>query len=88
MTLKALVKEAPQRKEDQQIANHAPLVILRLPEVKRRTGLGRSTVYLRIKQGLLPPPRPLGGRAVGWVEGELNAALEKMICADREAHHG
>nr|HIA88234.1 AlpA family phage regulatory protein [Gammaproteobacteria bacterium] len=25
--------------------------ILRLPEVKDRTGLSRSTIYLRIKQG-------------------------------------
>jgi len=82
------LEEALQRKEERQASDHAALVILRLPEVKRRTGLARSTVYLRIKQGLLPPPRPLGGRAVGWVESELIAALEKMIGVDREPRHG
>jgi len=44
---------------------------LRLPEVKRRTGLSRSSIYLRIKAGHFPPPVSLGGRAVGWVEEEV-----------------
>jgi len=51
--------------------------ILRLPAVKARVGLSRSTIYLRIAQGSFPEPVSLGGRAVGWVEDEvaaLNAA--------------
>ena len=39
--------------------------IIRLPEVSRTTGLARSTIYLRIEQGLLPKPVSLGGKAVG-----------------------
>jgi prophage regulatory protein len=39
--------------------------ILRLPDVKRSTGLSRSTIYLRITQGTFPKPVSLGGRAVG-----------------------
>jgi prophage regulatory protein len=42
--------------------------ILRLPAVKTRTGLSRSTIYLRVSQGTFPRPVSLGGRAVGWVE--------------------
>ena len=42
------------------------LQILRLPQVVQATGLARSTVYLRIGQGLLPKPISLGGKAVGW----------------------
>jgi prophage regulatory protein len=42
--------------------------ILRLPTVKTRTRLSRSTIYLRISQGTFPRPVHLGGRAVGWVE--------------------
>jgi len=42
--------------------------ILRLPTVKDRTGLSRSTIYLRISQGKFPKPVSLGGRAVGWIE--------------------
>jgi len=46
--------------------------ILRLPTVKARTGLSRSTIYLRISEGHFPTPIPLGGRAVGWIETEID----------------
>ena len=51
--------------------------ILRLPDVKAATGLSRSTLYLRIANGVFPHPVSLGGRAVGWPAHEvaaLNAA--------------
>ena len=51
--------------------------ILRLPAVKASTGLSRSTIYLRIAQGVFPRPVSLGARAVGWPAHEvaaLNAA--------------
>ena len=51
--------------------------ILRLPAVKAESALSRSTVYLRISQGLWTKPISLGGRAVGWPASEvaaLNAA--------------
>lgn len=51
--------------------------ILRLPAVKAQSGLSRSTIYLRISQGLWPRPVSLGARAVGWPAHEaeaLNAA--------------
>ena len=51
--------------------------ILRLPDVKAATGLSRSTLYLRIANGVFTHPVSLGGRAVGWPEDEvvaLNAA--------------
>jgi prophage regulatory protein len=47
-------------------------VILRLPAVRARTGLSRSTIYLRIAQGTFPAAYSLGGRAVGWLEGEID----------------
>ena len=46
--------------------------IIRLPEVSRTTGLARSTVYLRIEQGLLTKPVSLGGKAVGWPASEIS----------------
>jgi prophage regulatory protein len=52
-------------------------VLLRLPTVKARTGLSRSTIYLRISQKLWTKPVSLGARAVGWPAQEiesLNAA--------------
>ena len=51
--------------------------ILRLPAVKAATGLSRSTLYLRIGQGVFTHPVSLGARAVGWPAHEvaaLNAA--------------
>jgi prophage regulatory protein len=47
--------------------------ILRLPAVRASTGLSRSTIYLRIAQGVFPRPVSLGGRAVGWPAGEIAA---------------
>jgi len=52
--------------------------IYRLPFVKSQLGLSRSTIYLRIGQGLWTKPITIGGRAVGWPAREievLNAAL-------------
>ena len=54
-------------------------VILRLPDVKVRTGLSRSTLYLRISQGRFPKPISLGGRAVGWVDVELHLKLTQVL---------
>jgi prophage regulatory protein len=59
--------------------------ILRLPAVKTRTGLSRSTIYLRISQGTFPKPVSLGGRAVGWVEEEIQSWLAERIAASRKA---
>ena len=57
--------------------------ILRLPDVKRSTGLSRGTIYLRITQGTFPKPVSLGGRAVGWLEAEVQQWLERRIEASR-----
>jgi prophage regulatory protein len=61
--------------------------ILRLPAVKARTGLSRSTIYLRISEGHFPKPVSLGGRAVGWIEAEVNDWLNRQIEASRKAAH-
>jgi prophage regulatory protein len=57
--------------------------ILRLPNVKASTGLSRSTIYLRISQGTFPRPVKLGGRAVGWVQTEVQEWLQRQIEASR-----
>ena len=59
--------------------------ILRLPAVKTTTGLSRSTIYLRIGLGTFPKPVSLGGRAVGWLEAEIQEWLERRIEASRKA---
>jgi len=59
--------------------------ILRLPTVKDLTGLSRSTIYLRITKNEFPAPISLGGRAVGWVEADVNAWLSEKISASQSA---
>jgi prophage regulatory protein len=56
-------------------ANQERLSILRRKQVEKRTGLSRSTIYLRIQNGTFPRPIKLGARAVGWLENEIEAWL-------------
>jgi prophage regulatory protein len=60
-------------------------VILRLPSVKQRTGLSRSSIYLRISQGTFPTAVSLGGRAVGWIESEIDDWLARRVAESRRA---
>ena len=53
--------------------------ILRLPTVKARTGLSRSTIYQRAADGTFPKPVNLGARAVGWIEAEIDAWLAAQV---------
>ena len=59
--------------------------ILRLPLVRERTGLSRSSIYLRISEGRFPRPISLGERAVGWLESEITEWLNRRIEASRQA---
>ncbi len=54
-------------------------VILRLPAVKQRTGLSRSSIYLHIADGSFPAPISLGPRAVGWIESEIDEWIAEKI---------
>jgi len=57
--------------------------ILRLPSVKTRTGLSRSSIYLRISKGEFPSSISLGGRAVGWLESDIESWLQDRISASK-----
>jgi prophage regulatory protein len=47
--------------------------LIRLPEVRQRTGKAKSTIYQEIKEGTFPRPRRIGKRAVAWREDEINS---------------
>lgn len=49
----------------------AELQILRLPEVKQITGLGRSSIYQMMADGTFPHSVALGLRAIGWRVGDI-----------------
>jgi prophage regulatory protein len=53
--------------------SQSPLSILRRKRVENETGLSRSTIYARIKEGLWPKPVCIGPRSVGWLASEVQA---------------
>jgi prophage regulatory protein len=57
---------------------------LRLRDVQALRGEAKSTVYLRIKQGLFTKPVKLGDRASGWPDYECDA-LNAACIADKSA---
>ena len=59
--------------------------IFRLPAVKSESGYSRSTIYLRIAQGLWTKPVSLGPRAVGWPSSEIEALNAARISGKTDA---
>jgi prophage regulatory protein len=58
--------------------------ILRLAEVKRRTGFSRSWIYEQIAEGKFPKQIKLGVRGAGWIEADVQAWLQQRIEASRK----
>lgn len=62
-----------------------PEELLRLPRVIERTGLGRASIYARIKRGDFPQPIQLGVRAVAWTSSSIDEWVAAQITAGRRA---
>ncbi|MDR0701229.1 MAG: AlpA family transcriptional regulator [Azoarcus sp.] len=58
--------------------------ILRRKQVQARTGMPCSTLYDRVRSGEFPKPISLGGRAVGWIESEIDEWLAAQIEKSRQ----
>lgn len=58
---------------------------LRLPDVRRAVGLGRTAIYEKIKLGEFPAPYSLSdnGRAVAWLSEDIDAWIESRVSAAR-----
>jgi prophage regulatory protein len=64
----------------------APLTrLLRLPEVKRLTGLGSDSIYRGGREGWFPKPRKISERATAWREDEVRAWIESRPIAEQPA---
>jgi prophage regulatory protein len=56
--------------------------VLRLPAVEAKTGIKKTKIYRLMREGKFAPSINLaGGRAVGWLEHELDAWIEKQAAA-------
>ncbi len=50
--------------------------LIRTDEVVRRTGLSRTTIWRRERQGEFPARRRIGENSVGWLETEVDSWIE------------
>ena len=57
---------------------------LKLNDVKRMTGLSRTTIYDWIRKGKFPESIKLGERASAWLASEVNSWIKDRIRASRE----
>lgn len=55
-----------------------PVVIVREPEVRKRTKLSRTTRWRMMRSGDFPNSVKLAKRAIGWIEADVDAWLEKL----------
>ena len=62
-----------------------PIEVLRLPEVCRVTGLGRSMIYRLEAEGRFPERVKIGSRAVGWISDEVQGWLAERMQSRRVA---
>ncbi|WP_198300678.1 AlpA family transcriptional regulator [Vibrio anguillarum] len=53
--------------------------LIRFREVLTMTGLSRSSLYRFIEENQFPTQVQLGGRAVAWVEGEVQEWIAQRI---------
>lgn len=60
-----------------------PLRVLRLAEVREKVGLCTSTIYEMTANDEFPAPRKITGRAVGWLEYEIDEWLMSRPIAAR-----
>ena len=68
-------------------SEHSPtprqVQVLRLPQVIQLTGLCRSTIYQLEAEQRFPPRIKISTRAVGWLQGEVQAWLTKRVECSR-----
>jgi len=57
--------------------------LIRRPEVEKRTGLSRSSIYEKIRNKEFPAPVSLGASAVAWVESSVSDWIQARIDASR-----
>ncbi|UJR55082.1 helix-turn-helix transcriptional regulator [Dickeya zeae] len=66
-----------------QIEENKKQRFIRLPEVIRRTGFGKTWIYELIKAGRFPAQVKTGVRAVAFIESEIDAWIDNAISQSR-----
>jgi prophage regulatory protein len=55
-----------------------PLRLIRLAEVKRRTGMSTSTIYRWMRAGKFPESRSVYGYIAVWSEADVQAWIDSV----------
>jgi len=58
--------------------------LIKLPNVIQRTGLSRSSIYLKISKGEFPKQINLSERSIGFIESEIDNWIDERIKASRQ----
>lgn len=51
--------------------------LYRVKQVAELLGCGKSTIYLWVEQGKLPPPTKLSARVAVWSDEDIRAFIER-----------
>ena len=66
----------------------AALRMLRLKQVRDKTGMSQSCIYRAMSDAGFPRPARVGARAVAWLESEIDAWLRDRLTARAAATGG
>lgn len=62
--------------------------LIRLPDVIVMTGMTKSTIYAKIKNGEFPRPLKISDRHVAWDKHEVNGWIEALpIAVEHNSHN-
>jgi prophage regulatory protein len=61
--------------------SHTDTTLLRRREVTRRTGLSRSSLYSRMKEGKFPKPVYLTPSTPAWLESEIAGWINGLVAS-------
>lgn len=59
-------------------------VLIKMPEVMRRSALGKAWIYKLISQNRFPKPIKIGTRAIAFVESEIDEWINARIKESRK----
>jgi prophage regulatory protein len=76
--------------QERNMADQPPttFTIIRRKTVESLTGLSRSTIYARIKEGRFPPSISLGAKAVGWLRSDIETWIAQRVQESRGTPDG
>lgn len=65
--------------------DNPPPLLLRVGDVERMVGLGRSSIYRNIEAGIFPRPVALGTGSVRWRYADVMAWVDGLTAVEARA---